>query len=76
MTPHTFSESLSQSFAIILYFSPSISLQKEITVILKGKKTSCELLDFSGLLSVVIFNLSIVVFTKSSHLIKWHVRKE
>lgn len=38
MTPHKFSESLSQSFAIILYFSPSISLQKEITVILKGKK--------------------------------------
>lgn len=35
MTPRKFSESLSQSFAIILYFSPSISLQKEITVILK-----------------------------------------
>lgn len=48
MTPHTFSESLSQSFAIILYFSPSISLQKEITVILKGKKNIMQIIRFLG----------------------------
>lgn len=35
MTPHTFSESLSQSFAIILYFSPSISLQKVFMKIIR-----------------------------------------